>query len=209
MIEVEKRVLLSKNEAESFVKKLNLSKYKVKEFKRFTMIYIDYADFTPNPDNPIDLRVRTTKDSAKLTVKYGSWHSDSGRQEYEVEFTKESIKELFSILLILGFKYFVITYITRKEYHFEDFVITIDEYHHNKECLMEVELLAKDEDEAKIFEQKIFAFLNKYNLKYLEKDEMINFVQKLNDIKDTRVDLTKTKIDDWYEKWKDFIYCKI
>lgn len=69
MIEVEKRVLLNKKDLKKFLGKLTISGEKVKEFKRFTMVKIANSDFTPNKDNLIDLKIRTTKESSLFTIK--------------------------------------------------------------------------------------------------------------------------------------------
>jgi len=209
MIEVERRVLLTKKEMESLKNFFNTNGKFVKDFKRFTLVNIGREDFTPDLNDPLDLRVRMTKDIARLTVKYGNWHTDAGREEYEVEFNVDNLKELLGILKIMGRNYYSLTYIHRYQYEYKGFDITFDDYSFRDDCLMEVELGVEKMEESEEADRKITEFIKNQNLEPLSKDGFIKFVQENNDIMELRVDFNKITLDDWFEKWKDYIYCKV
>ena len=72
---------------------------------------------------------------------------------------------------------------------------------------MEVEILAKDRSNIKELEKDIDQFLDEQKLKSLDSRGMIDYIQRLNDIKKMRVDFTKIKVEDWFTKWKDWVDC--
>ena len=208
MIEIEKRILLNKDAYQKLNQFFLEHSRLEKNFKRFTMVQIGRSDFKADPDKLLDLRVRTTGEEGTLTAKYGNWHADSAREEYEVHFQTDEIQSLFHILILQKYLYFIMSYIERSQYKYEDFVITIDKYFSMDAYLMEIELSVTDASEVSTAENKIDTFLQTYHLDVLNSDSTKNFIQKMNDVEALQVDFTKISVETWFEKWKESIYCR-
>ncbi len=209
MIEVEKRALISDQIYNELCSNLNEKALKIDEVNRFTIVKVENANFKADPDNLTDIKIRTTKNHSLFTIKHGNWHNSSGRKENEIHFNKEEIGELIEMLRSLGFNYFVAMYVTRLKYKLDKLVITIDKYHHMKDILVEVEMIVKKEEEVAGAELEITQFMKKYDLNILDSKGTIDFIGKLNQIEETRIDFSKTAVLDWVAKWKDFINCDI
>src|SRR5712692_4320724 len=123
MIEIEKRVLLAKNDLTRVRTFLDRNASKQDSFKRFTLVNVPNSDFTQDPENAIDLKIRTSGEEALLTLKKGNWHKDTAREEYEVRFETSQIAELLNILVALGKRFFVAIYVFRSKYRYRDFII--------------------------------------------------------------------------------------
>ena len=208
MIEIEKRVLMSQTNLEKMKNILNKEAVLKSHFKRFTMVEVVNASFAPDTDNLIERRIRSTGNESKLTVKYGNWHTDFARKEYEVAFKTEEFRNMVNILILQGNLYFITTYIERFSYVFHDFILTLDSYFFMQAHLMEVEISIEDGSITKPTEDKIDSFLNEMNLIPLDSKGTIDFINELNSLNELRVDFTKTTVDEWYKKWKDYIFCK-
>lgn len=109
----------------------------------------------------------------------------------------------------LDFHYYVITYVTRQQFHYEGFTITIDDYYHMDECMAEIETLVNDQSEVTDAENRIDEFLSKNQLKSLDSEGTVNFISKMNLIKETQIDFTKISVEDWFKRWEEFINCNI
>ncbi len=209
MLEVEKRVLIKKSDLPALILSLHQEGKQIIEFKRFTMVKIDNSDFIPKKDSPIDIKIRTSKTESLFTVKVGNWHADTARKENEIHFDKNEIGELISMLVSLGYKYFVAMYVNRMKFELNDMTITIDNYHHLEDCLVEVEILIEALGNKDYAEIKIQEYLEKYNLKPLGSQDTINFITKINMVKQTQIDFEKVSIQEWESKWEKFIRCEV
>lgn len=209
MIEVEKRALVDKSRYKDILKQFAKKGSFMSKVKRFTLVQVDNSDFTADSSSLTDIKVRTTKDNALFTVKHGNWHDSSGRKENEINFNVEEINELVEMLISLGFSYFVAIYVTREKYTMNDLVITIDQYHHMDDTLIEIEKTVSNESEEAEAEKEIKNLLELFTLTPMSSEDTIEFVEKINKIEETQVDFTNTTVPEWFNKWKDFILCNI
>jgi len=209
MIEIEKRAFLNKSEYERLKKYFDKHGKLINTFKRFTFLQITRADFVPEVSARTDIRIRIDDGKkAKLTVKSGNWHNNESRQEFEIYFDPAEVKDAVGIMHALGFNYFIVVYFHRTLYEFEDYEITLDKYYFNDDYILEVERSALNQKDLATEEQKITEFMQDLKVSQPTEDEMVGFISKLNFIKECQVDFSKTTIDEWYEKWKDYIHCK-
>ncbi len=209
MIEVEKRALISNAKNDELLIYLNSNSKKLSEVKRYTLVKVQNSDFTSDPNNDLDIKIRTTKNESLFTVKKGNWHDSSGRKENEIHFQNDEISEIVNMLTSLGFNYFVSMYVTRKKYELNGLIITIDSYHHMDEILVEVEKTVDEKSSTTIAEKDIEDFFLAQNLKVLNSEDTISFINKINQIEETQVDFTKLSVDQWFSQWKEFISCNI
>ncbi|WKZ27739.1 MAG: CYTH domain-containing protein [Candidatus Dojkabacteria bacterium] len=213
MIEVEKRSLVTQQQLDThplknfFSEKATLQKH----FRRFTMVGIENADFTPNPDSLIDLKVRTTEEKGLLTVKYGNWHTGTAREEHEISFNPETeITAVMNILRLLGRQTFIISYLERFEYHFENIIITKDVYKSMPgSILLELEVGVQNENEVESAEKKIDNLMAELQLETLDSEGTKRFIADMNAIKEYQVSFVSQSVDEWYTKWSDYIHCRI
>jgi CYTH domain-containing protein len=208
MIEIEKRILIDKEKYDEMLTFLTKNGKLKQTFKRFTMVSNTNPDFIPETKGKEDLRVRTTGETGKLTMKYGDWHADAAREEYEVGFKTDEIKELLNILRIQQYLYYIITYIQRFHYTYDGYEITLDKYYSSDIALMEVEISVNEQQKVQAAEKRIDEFLAKYDLTPLDSEGMIKFITGVNNVKSNQIDFAKISIDAWYDEWKDFIYCR-
>lgn len=207
MIEVEKRVLITKEQFNDLKNRFETQGQFIKDFKRCTLVNIERSDFVPDENEKTDIRVRSTIDSCRLTVKYGDWKDDRGREEYEVDFERDQIADMLKILSLLNRNYYIMTYLHRYQYQVDDFEITLDEYANVDGYLLEVELLVEDSPEEA--ESKIIKYLETLNLQAVEPDKFVEFVQGMNNILEFRLDLTKTSPQEYYNKLEKYIKCEV
>lgn len=208
MNEVEKRVLLSNDKIQEFLKFLKSKAKFVRKFRRFTIVHVIHPGSIPDLENPLDIRIRTTKDKGKLTVKSGKIHKDKSRSEYELDIKVDQIPTLLSILNLLGFKSFVMTYLERSEFSFNGLTVTVDKYFSIDANMVEVEVIVNSKNKVLDAEKKINKFLEEKNLTALNAPGMTKFIERVNNVTKMQVDFTKTTPDKWFKKWEDYIYCK-
>ena len=113
------------------------------------------------------------------------------------------------MLVSLGYKYFVAMYVNRMKFELDDMIITIDNYHHLEDCLVEVEILIEAITNKDYTEAKIQEYFEKHKLKSLSSQDTINFITKINMVKETQINFEKITISEWENRWKDFIQCNI
>lgn len=211
MIEIEKRAFLKKPDYQRLKKFFDREGEFIKSFKRFTILQINRADFIPDVGARTDMRVRIDDGKrAKLTVKSGNWHNNESRQEFEVHFDPKEVKDAVGIIHALGNNYFIVVYFERSMYAYKDYEVTLDKYYFNDDYVLEIEAESSDnQTEIAKEEAKITDLLKQLKVKPPTETEIVEFISKLNFIKECQVDFTKTSIDEWYEKWEDFIFCRI
>jgi CYTH domain-containing protein len=211
MIEIEKRSLLNKSEYDRLLGFFKENAKLRKNFKRYTIIQIEREDYVPDEEALVDYRIRTDGKKGLLTAKTGSWHSGEARNEYEIHFELDEIKDALGILLTKGMPFFVSVYIERFEYEYLDYVVSIDKYFFNDDYILDFEKLVDDKDVDKVpqEEKKILGLMAKLGIKPIKSEEMIAFIRKLNFIKEAQHDFRKTSLDEWYEEWKEYIYCRV
>ena len=209
MIEIEKRALLNRQKFKILQNFFQKNGKFIKTFKRYTLLQISREDFYPNKNAKTDIRVRTDGTEAKLTVKSGNWHSGESRQEFEIHFDLVEIKDAVGMMLALGKPYFVTVYFERWVYEYKKYEVSLDKYYFNDDYILEIELKDNVSEEKIEKEEKlIYEMLEEFEVEPLEADGMVKFITKLNFVKECQADFSKTTIDEWYDKWKDYIHCK-
>lgn len=211
MIEIEKRALINKNRYEELLKYFSKNGKISKQFKRYTIIGIQRADFVPDTIGDRDFRIRTDGKSGLLTLKVGNWHSGVARKEYEIHFDLSEIRDAMGILTEMGSHYCVSVYIERIEFLYKEYTVSLDKYFFNDDYIIDFEKLALDNspEDIKSEEDRITVEMEKLGLTIITSDKMIKFINKLNFIKKAQHNFEEVTIDDWFEEWKDYIYCRI
>lgn len=211
MIEIEKRALIDKRQYEELIKYFSKNATLKNEFKRYTIIGIQRSDFVPDTVGDRDFRIRTDGKSGLLTLKVGNWHSGVSRREFEIHFKLTEIKDAMGILTEMGSHYCVSVYIERKEFKYREYTVSLDKYFFNNDYIIDFEKLATDNspDYLKEEENKIEEIMKSKGLELITSEKMIEFINKLNFIKKAQHNFEEISIDDWYEEWEDYIYCRV
>lgn len=174
MKEIEKRRGLDGKEIQELRARINSRYTPTKEVRRTLLIKVENDDFTADPNETVDIKVKMIDDNTLLAVKHGSWHGDTTRQEYEVHFDRNNLSSLISFLQLLTFGRFVLVSTKRTIWQPEGLTITLDEYQGLDKALFEVEADGHS-DESKIddaFEQLGITPMNS--------EETVEFVNSIN-----------------------------
>lgn len=174
MKELEKRRGLSAEEAENLKKRINKSYAPKKEVRRTLLIKVENDDFTADPNELVDIKVKLIDSNTLLAVKHGSWHGDALRQEYEINFDRDNLSSLISFLQLLMFGKFVLVSTKRTIWKPEGLTVTLDEYQGLGKALFEIETDGHG-DESKIDE----AF-EQFGVMPMDSDETVQFVNSIN-----------------------------
>lgn len=156
-----------------------------KVVNRTVVVKVDNKDFSPNPEALVDIKTKLIDDQALLSVKCGSWHGDTVRHEYEVNFRPGDLGNLLTILKLFSHSRFVILTTTRTIWTADSLIITLDEYHKIGKALFEVELDDFETGTEEAIDQ-IFASLG---LEAMDSERTIAFIGSLNSAKEIQVDL--------------------
>lgn len=185
MQEVEKRAGLT-IEAARQVKLAADERYtRKKVVNRTVVVKVDNEDFSPNPEALVDIKTKLIDDQALLSVKCGSWHGDTARHEYEVNFRPGDLGNLLAILKLFGHSRFIILTTTRTIWTTSSVIITLDEYDKIGKALFEVEL----EDFETGAEEAIDEIFFSLGLTAMDSEGTISFIGGLNSAKEIQVDL--------------------
>jgi adenylate cyclase class IV len=155
---------------------------------RVVIVKVDNNDFTPNPAAMIDIKTKLIGDQTLLSVKYGSWHGDVAREEYEINFRREDLPDLLAVLGMFGYTKFIILATIRTTWLGTGVVITLDEYPKLGQVLFEVELADATASETLI--EDVFADLG---LAPMNSEQTISFIRGLNECREIQVDLASSQ----------------
>ncbi len=192
MQEIEKRAGLTL-EAASRLKPTIDDRYSRKSVvNRTVVVKVDNDDFSPNPDALIDIKTKLIGDQTLLSVKHGSWHGDTARQEHEVRFHREDLGDLFAILELFGHTRFIVLATVRTTWISSGVVITLDEYSKIGQALFEVEL----EDSSTTDEGLINDVFASLGVLPMNSEQTVKFVSGLNRAKEIQVDLDAIRADE-------------
>lgn len=192
MQEVEKRAGMT-IEAARLLKLATDERYTLmKVVDRTVVVKVDNEDFSPNPGARIDIKTKLIDDQTLLSVKCGSWHGDTARQEYEVNFCRDDLGNVLAMLKIFGYSKFIILATTRTIWTAKSVIITLDEYHRIGKALLEVELEDAGIGDEDAIDQ-VFASLG---LEPMDSARTIAFISSLNSAKEIQVDLDKCETAD-------------
>lgn len=192
MQEIEKRTGLTL-EAASRLKPTIDDRYSRKSVvNRTVVVKVDNDDFSPNSDALVDIKTKLIGDQTLLSVKYGSWHGDTARQEHEVRFHREDLGDIFAILKLFGHTRFIVLATVRTTWISSGVVITLDEYSKIGQALFEVEL----EDSSTTDEHLIDDIFTSLGVEPMNSEQTVNFIGGLNRAKEIQVDLDAIRTDE-------------
>lgn len=155
---------------------------------RTVTVKVENDDYSPNPDALLDIKTKLIGDQTLLSVKSGSWHSDAARQEYEINFRREDLADLFAILQLLGYRKFITLSTIRTTWTTSGVIVTLDEYHQIGKALFEVEL----EDESSSDATRIDEIFFSLGVQPMDSAQTVNFISGLNRTKEIQVDLDRS-----------------
>ena len=174
MKEIEKRRGLNGKEIQELRARINSRYTPTKEVRRTLLIKVENDDFTADPNETIDIKVKMIDENTLLAVKHGSWHGDTTRQEYEVHFDRNNLSSLISSLQLLAFGKFVLVSTKRTIWQPEGLTITLDEYQGLNKALFEVET------EGHSDEGKIDDAFKQLGITPMGSKETVEFVNSIN-----------------------------
>ncbi|MDQ6984819.1 MAG: hypothetical protein Q9M91_04085 [Candidatus Dojkabacteria bacterium] len=204
MIEIEKRSLIDKVKFNQFRSELRkISDESVQ--KRFTVVFVEREDFVPDKNATNDFKLRTINGTGELVLKQGNWHSSSERKEFTVKYDVSTFGDLLHMLVALGRKYGVTTYVNRYKYIIGDLTITIDSYDLMSDYWVEIEKVVMDGEDTTAANSEIDAFMQEYNLDFLDSKGTVDYITKMNNQEERRVLFDKVDIQKWVEERIDYI----
>jgi len=128
MKETEKRIGLDGAAAQQLKQAVD-SRYSRKSVVgRTVIVKVENDDYSPDPGALIDIKIKLVGDDSLLSVKYGSWHGDAARREYEVHFTRTDLANLLAAFGLLGYTKYIVLVTVRTTWADSRVVITLDEY---------------------------------------------------------------------------------
>jgi adenylate cyclase class IV len=151
---------------------------------RVVIVKVDNNDFSPDPAAMIDIKAKLIGDQTLLSVKYGSWHGDAVREEYEVNFRRADLPNLLAVLGLFGYTKFIVLATIRTTWLGMGVLITLDEYPKLGQALFEVELADVMTSETLISD--VFAELG---LTPMNSEQTICFIRGLNESREIQIDL--------------------
>lgn len=208
MYEVELRALIRSDKLKTIKEILEKESSEKSFIKRFNMVYTNSEDMVPDEESPNDLRIRITPNKSQIIFKYGNWHGSAVREESEIEFNKDNLKDLLQMFYRMDYKWGIISYQNRNQYKYKEFTITIDKYDDIDDSVIEVELVIENESETKDAADKIRRLLESWELKVLESEGMTKFVKEFNQRKKWQFNFKNESVSEFVTKWKDWIELK-
>lgn len=187
MRETEKRAGLASEEAVRLKHVIDDRYSRISVANRTVVVKVDNDDFSPDPDALVDIKTKLIGDQTLLSVKYGSWHGDTARQEYEVRFRREDLGNVLAILNLFGYAKFIVLATVRTTWVSDGVVITLDEYNTIGRALFEVELKDSNRDDDHLIDG-VFACLG---VEPMNSEQTVRFVSGLNMAKEIQADLDR------------------
>lgn len=144
------------------------------EVRRTLLIKVQNDDFTADPNELIDIKIKLIDNDSLLAVKYGSWHGDALREEHEINFNRDDLSSLINFLHLLTFGKFILVSTKRTIWQSEGLIVTLDEYQGLDRALFEIEA-HNHSNESKIDE----AFMQ-LGIAPMDSSETVEFVNSIN-----------------------------
>lgn len=188
MKESEKRAGLSLEQATALKPKLDSIYTRDSSVRRSVLVKVDNDDFSPSPESLVDMKIKLIDNNSLLSVKHGSWHGDTAREEYEVNFNRDNLADLLSSFKLLGHFRYIMLSTVRTIWTASGLVITLDEYGKLGKALFEVELEHGDDSEQLI--DDVFASLG---VAPMNSAQTVDFIASLNRSKAIQLDLNVTE----------------
>ncbi len=184
MREVEKRLGLDAAKAATLKAKINAAFVRATCIRR-TILIKTGEGFVPDPKSLVDIKIKLIDNESILSVKYGSWHGDTARQEYETHFERNDLSALIASLSVLSYDHFILLSTLRSVWRTEGATVTLDEYANaDRRALFEVE--AGDGSAGEECVDRVFERLN---VTPMGSPATIAFINEINTSKDVRVKL--------------------
>ncbi|HEU5187480.1 MAG TPA: hypothetical protein VFT87_03175 [Candidatus Saccharimonadales bacterium] len=189
MIEIEKRLGLGSLEAADLKESL-VDTFTFSEQVPRTILVKTGEGFVPDRDSLVDIKVKLIGDDSILSIKHGSWHGGTARQEYETRFDRADLSSVLGSLLVLSYSKFILLSTLRTVWRAEHCIITLDEYTNVDKALFEVEATesGSEKDVDRVFKDLEIA--------PMDSSATINFIEGINRSKDVQIDLLERVPDD-------------
>lgn len=185
MKEIEKRRGFSILESQQLKNKVNCKFPSCRHFKRTILVKVEGEDFSPDPGTLIDIKIKLLDLESVWSIKHGSWHGDTTREEYEIYFNRQDLSNIISALSLLSYKKFILLSTLRTSWQMGPLTYTLDEYTDISKALFEVEVSepANEEDLNQAFSE--------LEISPMDSDETIDFIRSINQHKDIQIDLNR------------------
>lgn len=183
MNEIEKRLGLDKKQSIALRDQLVAKFGEPKTMMRTFLIKVDNQNFLPDPNSLIDIKIKLINNKSIWSTKYGSWHADACRKEFEIHFYRTDLENVIETLHLHQYRYFVLFSTIRSAWKKDKLIYTLDEYKSLPKSLFEIEA-ENDGDEDLVL--KAFDSLS---LKPMDSIETISFINSLNQYPAVQIDL--------------------
>lgn len=172
-------------------KKINTA-YTPSSTVRRTILIKTGEGFVPDPTSLVDIKVKLIENESILSVKYGVWHTDTARQEYETRFERSDLASLIASLMIFNYDKFILLSTQRSIWETNGLTVTLDEYSNaGNKALFEVEATDNSKGEADI--DQFFASLG---VLPMGSAATIAFIGEINQSEDVQIDLRENSPED-------------
>ncbi len=190
MIEVEIRGKIEN--FDNTIKKFRKKAKFIKEKKRISFVYFRgqvNRDVREIRDDPVDLRARITNKQAELVLKYGQWGTEENRQEIVIPIKLENFEDSINFLKYLGWHTGVITLSDTFVFDYKGIEFSLVK---NKIYdYFEAEILINKKGKIEESKKKILNAIKELNLKVIDEEEFMDFLNSLNNEKNLQFDFQK------------------
>jgi adenylate cyclase class IV len=207
MIEVEKKALINNNTWEKIISDNKEDIRIFAEAKKLILIKSDDSTFQLNKKPKIDLKLRTSKNDALMTIKTGTWQLNSPRKEFEFHFDKKEISSILEIFKLFGYKYYFMMYINKEKYLLKDLIITIEKYKNADQLIISIEVLVDFEHEISEGMKRVSDFLKEYGIAEKSQEEVTYYTNQLISSENNQINFEKVEVADWEKDSLKLISC--
>lgn len=186
MKEIEKRLGLDQSNSNIIKEKINHRLTPVDSVARTVLVKVEGENFKPDLNVQIDLKVKLIGTESLLSIKHGSWHSDTQREEYDINFKRADLANVIGGISVFGYDKFVLLSTLRTTWRDERLMYTLDEYRNIGQSLFEIEA---EENASEAHVDDAFARLG---IEPMDSEDTIAFISSINQHKNAQVDLSKT-----------------
>ena len=183
MKEIEKRLGLDYQQSSTLKDKLNSRLSRESSIARTVLVNVNGDGFTPDPEAMTDVKVKLIGEDSILSIKYGSWHGDALREEYDINFRRSDLANVIGGVSVVGSDKFILLSTLRTTWRDGDLMHTLDEYGNVGQSLFEVEASGSFD------ETHVDQAFTRLGVMPMDSAETVNFINAINQHPATRIDL--------------------
>jgi hypothetical protein len=194
MKEIEKRLGMSAADADMLKERMNQQFMPVYRVGRTVLVKVEGDGFTPDPNVQVDIKIKLISSSSILSIKQGSWHGDTERSEYDVNFSRDDLANVVGGLSVFGYSRYVLLSTLRTTWREDNLQYTLDEYRNIGQSLFEIEATraASEADVDLAFDA--------LGIKPMDSAATIAFIAGINEHRSVQIDLETTSVADVVER---------